>query len=511
MYLANYSTQLDASPTSKTFQDMAWDRMVHNHPQFASRQLETGFQPHTAQIIAQMGNARFTALCAGRRGGKTIGIAPKLAHYCDPNYRDDTRRLGIRLDGDEQMIAWIVTPDRTNFQSTRRHFTNWLNKFDIPHHYSKTDFAWYLPNADNPKTIVYWKHAKDPDTMRGDGVHLSWWDEPAFIPNNQAWNSFQPALSDKSGHCWFSSTPSDQESNIWFYDEIILRAVGGVNSDGDKVEADPDFEYITWQTIENPHIPAKEIRDARRRMHHIDFEREYQAQWSAGGGKDLKAEWLHPYIEPKDYDVATWADLPRDRWFFYIGVDPAISLNKEADYFALRVIAVNNETGQAVGVDSYRDRIDFPTQLEIIEQYSKKWRPLYIGIEAVAYQNALVQMVGKMDLPSNIYAVQATKDKKIRLRAMSPLFRASRVRITKYEKDFIGEWISFPSGKHDDALDAMDIAIRTAMTMHPEIGEMAQTAQQADDLLARNSSALTRRLLFDSEDAEDYDAEDVYY
>lgn len=40
-------------------------------------------------------------------------------------------------------------------------------------------------------------------------------------------------------------------------------------------------------------------------------------------------------------------------------------------------------------LDWYRSRIDFPTQVKMVEKLAKKWNPLQVGIESNTYQKAL--------------------------------------------------------------------------------------------------------------------------
>ena len=49
-------------------------------------------------------------------------------------------------------------------------------------------------------------------------------------------------------------------------------------------------------------------------------------------------------------------------------------------------------------LDWYRDRIDFPTQVRMVEKLADKWNPSQIGIESNAYQQALPQQLKKTSM-----------------------------------------------------------------------------------------------------------------
>ncbi len=65
-------------------------------------------------------------------------------------------------------------------------------------------------------------------------------------------------------------------------------------------------------------------------------------------------------------------------------------------------------------LDWYRDRIDFPTQVRMVEKLAEKWKPSQIGIESNAYQQALPQQLKKTSILP-IKEVKSTKDKVTRI------------------------------------------------------------------------------------------------
>jgi predicted phage terminase large subunit-like protein len=113
-------------------------------------------------------------------------------------------------------------------------------------------------------------------------------------------------------------------------------------------------------------------------------------------------------------------------------------------------------------LDWYRDRIDFPTQVKMVENLAKKWDPLLIGIESNASQQALPQQLKDSTmLPIN--EVNRTKDKVTRISAGFIHFENGKVFLPENHhelENFVNEYVYFPQGKHDDMLDSMELALQ---------------------------------------------------
>lgn len=153
----------------------------------------------------------------------------------------------------------------------------------------------------------------------------------------------------------------------------------------------------------------------------------------------------------------------------YMFVDPAISLKTSADETA---IAVGNVTiaGERVGQDGHKElqgtvyyrwiwhgRVGIKDTEEAIIAAWRYYRPVAVGIEAVAYQTALVQLLEAdyPDLP--IEPVTPTKDKLSRFLGLARLYEFGRAYHHPDMRASAAEYqlTHLPSGRHDDIPDAM--------------------------------------------------------
>ena len=179
----------------------------------------------------------------------------------------------------------------------------------------------------------------------------------------------------------------------------------------------------------------------------------YQQRPQPPGGGLLKSSWLD-YYNPGDLSNTDEMDI-------YQAWDLAISTRETADYTVCTTLGVSGENKINV-LDWYRGRIDFPTQIKMVEKLAQKWNPLQIAIESNAYQKALPQQLKDTSMLP-IKEVNRTKDKVTRISSGFVQFENGKVLLPKKHpelENFINEYVYFPHGKHDDMLDSMELALQ---------------------------------------------------
>ena len=145
----------------------------------------------------------------------------------------------------------------------------------------------------------------------------------------------------------------------------------------------------------------------------------------------------------------------------YTTVDLAISQKVNADYSAIVTIGVNS-AGHWFVLDVEYGRYDPTTTIDAIFSAVRKWRPLSVGIETVAYQVALQHFLEK-EMPRRgiffrITPLKAEKKKEIRIDAIQPRFAVGTVwfkRNAGWLEKIESELLSYPHGAHDDVIDAL--------------------------------------------------------
>jgi len=458
--------------------------------------LKHGYRPHAWQILFHTATqddrvVRYRHLVAGRRGGKTLSAAWEVLYYClypaeyhwDYHQRKSTRPLWV----------WALAKDYKLGRPSLLTFIDVLAQAglvkDRDYRYNRAE---KIIEFTDSGTLLEFKSADDPQSLRGAGLDILWMDEAAFIPDDEAWNVTRPALSDKPGALITTTTPIGTN---WLYEHFFT----GKSLD-DRRQA--RVEYVS---LDNPHFPRDEWEYAKDNMHPVVFKREYMASFHAMAGVELHGDWLKYYVlgeaTPFEHpdDVRLIPKSGKLNLMKYIGVDPAISLSDKADHFAMTLIGIEKDYSAAYVLDTFKDRLDFPDQVAKIAEWHAKYRPDSIGVESNAYQRVLAQQVARLPGFPPVVQVMSKGRKEERILGMSPLFRSGRVRIHRRHSDFIDQWITYDSqlkNPKDDLLDATEIALGVAGILLPNteyiVRERAMREEMEEMAVAQLARARSR-------------------
>ena len=217
------------------------------------------------------------------------------------------------------------------------------------------------------------------------------------------------------------------------------------------------------------------------------FETMYQGRRGGLAGTIISPEWFRYYH----------GNPPGTTYMF---VDPAISLKTTADETAIAIgnVEMSGQTSLSEaawaqqsgprspdlhGTIYYRwiwhGRVGLKDTEEAIVAAWRYYRPVAVGIEAVAYQTALVQLIESDHPDIPIEPVTPTKDKLSRFLGLARLYEFGRVYHHPDMRASAAEYqlTHLPTGRHDDIPDAMTglaemagIASITVTTEHRPAG-----------------------------------------
>lgn len=167
-------------------------------------------------------------------------------------------------------------------------------------------------------------------------------------------------------------------------------------------------------------------------------------------GSAFKRQWLRYYkVPPGKFDevLQSWDCTFKD--------------TKKSDY------VVGQIWGRVEGtfylLDQVRGKMDFPSTLQAIRTLSSKWRQARsILIEDKANGPAVISTLQR-EIPG-IIPITPDGGKEVRAAAVSPYFESGNVFIpdpvgAPWVNDYVEELMSFPSGAHDDQVDATTQAL----------------------------------------------------
>lgn len=199
------------------------------------------------------------------------------------------------------------------------------------------------------------------------------------------------------------------------------------------------------------------LENARKVMGSYWYANQYLNEIIPEDLQNFKKHWFKYYSE-----------VPaRNNTFVFI--DPAISQENTADYTGVVVVSVDTEDSWYVRF-AQRFRLT-PTQIiDLMFRLNEQFKPMVVGIETVAYQEALLYMLDQeMRRRGQLLPVHGVKhgtseSKQNRILGLVPRFEWGRIHLAQGLTVLEDELLKFPRGGHDDVIDALasieKIAIR---------------------------------------------------
>jgi predicted phage terminase large subunit-like protein len=147
--------------------------------------------------------------------------------------------------------------------------------------------------------------------------------------------------------------------------------------------------------------------------------------------------------------------------------DTAFEKSNRADYSAMTLWGVfdhPDDTGvlqsNLILLNAFRDRMEFPELKKCAIEQWKDWSPDSVIIEKKASGAPLIYELRAMGIPVQEYTPVRGNDKISRLNSVSDLFASGRVWApgSRWADEVIDEVASFPSGEHDDYVDACSLS-----------------------------------------------------
>jgi phage terminase large subunit-like protein len=206
-------------------------------------------------------------------------------------------------------------------------------------------------------------------------------------------------------------------------------------------------EWFTSQMIEN----AK--REPRT------WSALYQQEPRPIGGGEFKIEWLSYFIQPP-------ANINK-----IILVDPSSGKSRtRGDYTSMWVVG-SGADGNDYVVDGLRDRLNLTERTDALFKLVRKHKPAAVGYEQYGLQADIEHIKTVQESQQyrfKIIELGGAVKKEDRIRRLIPSFQQSRIWMPQSMKrqmvdghirdimdDFKSEFLSFPVGAHDDALDCL--------------------------------------------------------
>jgi predicted phage terminase large subunit-like protein len=223
-----------------------------------------------------------------------------------------------------------------------------------------------------------------------------------------------------------------------------------------------------WEVIEFPAIlpsgnplwpefwSLNELEALRTELPNGKWMAQYQQQPTSDSSAIIKREWWKVWDKENppqcDYVLQTW--------------DTAFEKNNRADYSACTTwgIFYNDEDHglpNIILLNSFKARMEWVELKETAFRHYQEWEPDSILIEKKATGAPLIYEFRSMGIPAQEFTPGKGNDKISRLNAVSDIIASGKVWVpeTRWAEELVDEIASFPSGEHDDLVDATTLAL----------------------------------------------------
>lgn len=221
----------------------------------------------------------------------------------------------------------------------------------------------------------------------------------------------------------------------WLKDRFVDPQLAG--------EPRPDHVFIQALTKDNPHLPEGYLEGLYREFPPLWRTKYLEGSWDVFESQIFKPDWIRPTEGTPEYAAK------------FTAVDPAISEHDEADETAIITLGIDYN-GMIHDIECVGGRWSFEKIVDNCEAVYKRHKPDYFGVEYVAFQKALGDVLNKRGV--HVIRLKADTDKVRRAISVTDLLEQNRVRVSN--QILQKQLLEFPKGSLDDYADAFVYALR---------------------------------------------------
>jgi predicted phage terminase large subunit-like protein len=301
-------------------------------------------------------------------------------------------------------------------------------------------------------------------TVTGKGANLLIIDDP-HSEQEAALAATNPDVFDKV-YEWYTSGPR-QRLQPGGAIVIVMTRWAQRDLTGQVLKAAAARGGEQWEVIEFPAImpsgrplwpefwSIEELVALREELPNSKWQAQYQQNPVGNESAIVKRDWWKWWeseTPPQcEYILQTW--------------DTAFEKNQRADYSAGTTWGVftyeEDMTKHLILLNTYKKRVEWvELKRDVLEQY-KEWDPDGLLIEKKATGAPLIYELRSMGIPVQEFTPSKGQDKIARLNSVSDIIASGKVWIprTRWAEELVDEIAAFPSGEHDDLVDATTLAL----------------------------------------------------
>jgi len=301
--------------------------------------------------------------------------------------------------------------------------------------------------------------------VTGKGADVLIIDDP-HSEQEAAMAASNPEVYDKV-YEWYTSGPR-QRLQPGGAIVIVMTRWSQRDLTGQVIKAAASRSGEEWEVIEFPAIlpsgnplwpqfwSIEELEALRNELPNSKWQAQYQQNPVGNESAIVKRDWWKVWPDSRppmcDYILQTW--------------DTAFEKNNRADYSAGTTWGIFNyeeDHGMPniILLNTYRKRAEYPDlKRDVLKEY-RDWEPDGVLIEKKASGAPLIYDLRAMGIPVQDFTPGKGQDKIARLNAVSDIIASGKVWVpdTRWAEELVDEIAEFPSGQHDDLVDATTLAL----------------------------------------------------
>jgi predicted phage terminase large subunit-like protein len=223
-----------------------------------------------------------------------------------------------------------------------------------------------------------------------------------------------------------------------------------------------------WEVIEFPAIlpsgrplwpqfwSLEELTALREELPNAKWQAQYQQNPVGNESAIVKRDWWK-WWEKDDPPVCEYI---LQSW------DTAFEKTQRADYSAGTTWGIfsceeDNFAPNIILLNTYKKRVEFPDlKRDVMREYNE-YEPDSLIVEKKASGAPLIYDLRAMGIPVQEYTPSKGQDKIARLNSVSDIIASGKVWVprTRWAEELVDEVAAFPSGEHDDLVDATTLAL----------------------------------------------------
>ena len=301
--------------------------------------------------------------------------------------------------------------------------------------------------------------------VTGKGADVLIIDDP-HSEQEAAMAASNPEVYDKV-YEWYTSGPR-QRLQPGGAIVIVMTRWAARDLTGQVIKSAAQRSGEEWEVIEFPAIlpsgkplwpqfwSIEELAALREELPNAKWQAQYQQNPVGNESAIVKRDWWkwwekdHP---PQcDYILQSW--------------DTAFEKTQRADYSAGTTWGIfaceeDNFAPNIILLNTYKKRVEFPDlKRDVLREYNE-YEPDSLIVEKKASGAPLIYDLRAMGIPVQEYTPGKGQDKIARLNSVSDIIASGKVWVpqTRWAEELVDEVAAFPSGEHDDLVDATTLAL----------------------------------------------------